>query len=164
MARAGTLPSYLYQREIQPGEPVSLERSDLEEQQEKSGQQDEGEDGMLKYDSPKQWWRIGQRRDRMWRWRDSIFRTRGEFSPRKSVSLLKKYLLQQQNFCFVNFSLFSLLWNYAIAVTFCFFYAFVDIAICFFNADLSLLIRFSVIEVKQKKVVTVTSLRYSCET
>ena len=67
-------------------------------------------------------------------------------------------------FCLVNFSLFSLLWNYAIAVTFCFFYAFVDIAICFFNADLSLLIRFSVIEVKQKKVVTVTSLRYSCET
>ena len=35
MARAGTLPSYLYQSEIQPGEPVSLERSDLEEQQEK---------------------------------------------------------------------------------------------------------------------------------
>ena len=28
-------PSYLYQREIQPGEPVSLEGSDLEEQQEK---------------------------------------------------------------------------------------------------------------------------------
>ena len=47
-------PSYLYQREIQPGEPVSLEGSDLEEQQEKSGQQDGGEDGMLKYDSPKQ--------------------------------------------------------------------------------------------------------------
>ena len=36
MARAGTLPSYLYQSENQPGEPVSLERSDLEEQQEKS--------------------------------------------------------------------------------------------------------------------------------
>ena len=28
--RAGTLSSHLYQREIQPGEPVSLERSDLE--------------------------------------------------------------------------------------------------------------------------------------
>ena len=38
-----------------------------------------------------------------------------------------------------------------------FFYAFVDIAIRFFNADLSLLIRFSVVEVKQKEVVTVTS-------
>ena len=49
MTRAETLPSYLYQREIQPGEPVSLERSDLGEQQEK----DEEEDGMLEYDSPR---------------------------------------------------------------------------------------------------------------
>ena len=49
MARAGTLPSYLYQREIQRGESFSLERSDLEEQQEK----DEEEDGMLEYDSPR---------------------------------------------------------------------------------------------------------------
>ena len=45
-----------------------------------------------------------------------------------------------------------------------FFYAFVDIAIRFFNTDLSLLIRFSVIEVKQKEVVTLTSVRYSCKT
>ena len=44
-------PSYLYQREIKPGEPVSLERSDLEEQQENSGKQDEEEDGILEYDS-----------------------------------------------------------------------------------------------------------------
>ena len=44
-----------------------------------------------------------------------------------------------------------------IAVTFCFFYAFVDIAIRLFATDLSLLIRFSVIEVKQKEVVTLTS-------
>ena len=43
-----------------------------------------------------------------------------------------------------------------------FFYAFVDIAIRFFNTDLSLLIRFSVIE-DQKEVVTVTSVRYSCK-
>ena len=44
-------PSYLYQREIEPGEPVSLERSDFEEQQENSGKQDEEEDGILEYDS-----------------------------------------------------------------------------------------------------------------
>ena len=44
-------PSYLYQREIKPGEPVSLERSDFEEQQENSGKQDEEEDGILEYDS-----------------------------------------------------------------------------------------------------------------
>ena len=46
MARDGTSLSYLYQREIQPVEPVSLERSDFEEQQE-----DEEEDGILEYDS-----------------------------------------------------------------------------------------------------------------
>ena len=46
MALAGTL--YLYQKEIQPGEPVSLERSDFEEQQENSRKQDEKEDGILK--------------------------------------------------------------------------------------------------------------------
>ena len=46
MARDGTSLSYLYQREIQPVEPVSLERSDFEEQQE-----DEEEDGILQYDS-----------------------------------------------------------------------------------------------------------------
>ena len=45
-----------------------------------------------------------------------------------------------------------------------FFYAFVDIAIRVFAADLSLLIRFSVIEVKQKEVVTLTSVRYSRKT
>ena len=47
-----------------------------------------------------------------------------------------------------------------------FFYALVDIAIRSFNTDhdLPLLIRFSVIEVKQKEVATVTSVRYSCKT
>ena len=46
------------------------------------------------------------------------------------------------------------------------FYAFVDIDIRSFNTDhdLSLLIRFSVIEVKQKEVATVTSVRYSWKT
>ena len=78
----------------------------------------------------------------------------------RRVSRLGRSILFNSNFFF----LFYLLWNYGIAVTFCFFYAFVDIAIRFFNTDLSLLIRFSVIEVKQKEVVTVTSVRYSCKT
>ena len=52
MARVGTPPSYLYQREIQPGELVSLEHSDFEEQQKISGKQDEEEGGTLEYDSP----------------------------------------------------------------------------------------------------------------
>ena len=36
----------LGQREVQLGEPVSLERSDFEEQQENSGQQDGEDDGL----------------------------------------------------------------------------------------------------------------------
>ena len=43
------------------------------------------------------------------------------------------------------------------------FHAFVDIAICFFDTNLSLLIRFwYVIEVKWKEVVTVASVPYLC--
>ena len=41
----------LGQREVQLGEPVSLERSDFEEQQENSGQQDGEDDGLQEYDS-----------------------------------------------------------------------------------------------------------------
>ena len=48
MARAGTLPSNLYQREVQPGELVSLEHFVSAEQQET---ETEEEDGILQYDS-----------------------------------------------------------------------------------------------------------------
>ena len=47
MTRAGTSLSYLHQREIQPSEPVSLERSDYEEQQENSEKQNKEKDGIL---------------------------------------------------------------------------------------------------------------------
>jgi len=51
MARAGTLPSYLYQREVQPGESVSLEQSISREQQRSQVNETEDEDGILEYDS-----------------------------------------------------------------------------------------------------------------
>ena len=47
MTRAVTSLSYLYQREIQPSKPVSLERSDFKEQQENSGKQDKAKDGII---------------------------------------------------------------------------------------------------------------------
>ena len=50
-----------------------------------------------------------------------------------------------------------------IVVTF-FVYVLVDIVICFFETDLSLLTCLSVIKVKRKEVVTMTSVRYSCKT
>ena len=45
-----------------------------------------------------------------------------------------------------------------------FVYVLVDIVICFFETDLSLLICLSVIKVKRKEVITMTSVRYSCKT
>ena len=47
MTRAGTPPSTLNEKEIKPGEPVSLKRSDFQEQQENNGKQDEEEDRIL---------------------------------------------------------------------------------------------------------------------
>ena len=47
--KSWNVPSYLYQSEIQPVEPVSLERLDFEEQQENSGKREEEDDGILKY-------------------------------------------------------------------------------------------------------------------
>ena len=89
-------PSCLYQREIQPGQPRMLLPQGAARKR-RRGRWD------VRVRFPKQWWRIGLRRDRMWCWRDFIFRRRGEFSLRKSFSLRKKYSLQEQNFVLLNF-------------------------------------------------------------
>ena len=49
MARAGALSSYLYQRQVRPGESVSLERSG--EQRRNEAEEADVEDGILEYDS-----------------------------------------------------------------------------------------------------------------
>ena len=49
MARAWTLPSYLYQREVRLGELVSLERS--RGQRRNEAKEADEEDGILEYDS-----------------------------------------------------------------------------------------------------------------
>ena len=81
-----------------------------------------------------------------------------EFLASEEVSL------QQQNFVELIFLYFSCYGTMGLPSPFFFFYAFVDIVIRLFDIDLFLLIRFSVIEVKQKEVVTVASVRYSCKT
>ena len=65
-------------------------------------------------------------------WRDSIFRTRGEFSPQKSFSPQKKYSLQQQ----LIFLYFPCYGTMELPSRFVFF-AFVDIVIRVFATDLS---------------------------
>lgn len=49
MATAGTLPSYLYQREVRQGESVSCER--FREQRRNEAEEADEEDGILEYDS-----------------------------------------------------------------------------------------------------------------
>ena len=119
---AGTLSSYLYQREIQPGEPVSLERSDHET---KMGCLSTIPQAVMK-NRP-------TRKPHARCWRDSIFRTRGEFSPQKSFSPRKKYPHEKQ-LIFLYFPCYGTMGSLS---PFVFFYAFVDIAIRLFATDLS---------------------------
>ena len=94
--------SYLYQRLIQPGEPVSLERSDFEEQQENSGKQDEEEDGIFECDSPCDDGDI-----------PSLEREADFYLRRLRFPLRRKYSLQQLNVLgqFVFISLVMKLWD-----------------------------------------------------
>ena len=121
----------LYQRDIQSGKPVSLERFDDEEQQENSRKQDKDEDGVR---FPEWWW-----------WH-SIFRTRGWSSPQKRFPLEKKYSLQQQNCVQLIFLYLPCYETMGLLSPFVF-YALVEIVIRFFDTDLSVLIRYSVIDV-----------------
>ena len=121
VARA-TPPSYLYQRLIQPGEPVSLERSDSEEQQENSGKEDEQQDGIYEYDSP------SDDGDILSLEREADFHLR--------FPLQKKYSLQQQNDVHSILLYLPCYGTVGLPSPFVF-YAPVDIVICFFDTDLS---------------------------
>ena len=118
MARAGTSPSYLKQKEIQVVEPVILERSDLEKQQEKK-KQDEEEDGILEYDSPCD--------------DDDIpsLEQVADSSPRKRFPLWKKCSLQKQNCVQLIFLYLSCCGTMELPSPFVF-YALAKIAIFFF--------------------------------
>ena len=118
MARAGTSPSYLKQKEIQLVEPVILERSDFEEQQENSGKQDEEEDGILECDFPSD--------------DDDIpsLEQVADSSPRKRFPLCRKCSLQKQNYVQLIFLYLSCYGTMELPSPFVF-YALVKIAIFF---------------------------------
>ena len=69
-----------------------------------------------------------------------------------------------EELCSVDFSLFPLLWKQQDCLHLFLFYALADIVICFFETDLSLLICLSMIKVKWKEVITMTSICYLCKT
>ena len=122
MAKAGTLPSYLDQGEIQLCEPVSFEISDFKEQQKKKKKKkktDEEENEILEYNSP------GVMKNIMNHFRTTrphemmvplSLKRETHFLRGRFFLLGKKYSLQQQNFVQLIFSLFH--GSNVIAVTF----------------------------------------------
>ena len=87
----------------------------------------------------------------------SIFGMRDSFYPQKIFPTSEEVFASIEELCYGSNR------SNGIVVTF-FVNVLVDIVICFFETDLSLLICLSVIKVKRKEVVTMTSVRYSCKT
>ena len=149
MAKAGTLLSYLNQREIWLGEPVSFKLSHFEEQQKKKKKKDPSSDKELDESFPDDETACDDSH--------SIFGMRDSFYPQKIFPTSEEVFASIEELCYGSNR------SNGIVVTF-FVYVLVDIVICFFETDLSLLICLSVIKVKRKEVVTMTSVRYSCKT
>ena len=94
----------------------------------------------------------------------SIFGTRDLFYPQKIFHASEEVFASTEELCSVDFSLFPLLWKQQDCLHLFLFYALADIVICFFETDLSLLICLSMIKVKWKEVITMTSICYLCKT
>ena len=147
MAKAGTLLSYLNQREIWLGEPVSFKLSHFEEQQKKK--KDPSSDKESEESFPDDETACDDSH--------SIFGMRDSFYPQKIFPTSEEVFASIEELCYGSNR------SNGIVVTF-FVNVLVDIVICFFETDLSLLICLSVIKVKRKEVVTMTSVHYSCKT
>ena len=122
------------------GEPLSFEHSLTSRSSRKA---DEGENEILEYDS------LAEMKNRMSDFRMTrprvmmityhLIGTRGSFSPWKIFPSLEEVFASTAELCSVNFPLFSFLgnqWDYHQILLL---YALVDIVICFFDTDLSLL-------------------------
>ena len=130
MARARTSRRTTTREKFSQSNPVSFEQSDFEEQEENSGKQNEYEGGILEYDSPGD---------------DDIpsLEQETDFTSEEVLASGEVFAVTAE-LCSVIISLFPLVLNHGIAVTFVF-YALVEIVIRFFDTDLP--VRLSVIEV-----------------
>ena len=130
MARARTSRRTTTREKFSQSNPVSFEQSDFEEQEENSGKQNEEEGGILEYDSPGD---------------DDIpsLERETDFTSEEVLASGEVFAVTAE-LCSVIISLFPLVLNHGIAVTFVF-YALVEIVIRFFDTDLPK--RLSVIEV-----------------
>ena len=91
---------------MQPGEPVSLEYSDFEKQQENSGKQDKEEHGIFEYNSPSDDGNIPS------------LELEAEFHLKRGSRFGRQVFNSTAELCSFNFSLYSLLRNHGIAVTY----------------------------------------------
>ena len=120
MAKAGTLPSYLDLREIQLGEPLSLEISDFEEQQKKTRQRRKSWDIRVRFPSS------DEKSDESFPDNEtayddgpSIVGTRDSFSLRKTFPASEKAFASTAQLCSIDFFLyFPFYGSNGIAVTF----------------------------------------------
>ena len=92
---------------MQTGEPVSLEYSDFENQQENSGKQDKEEHGIFEYNSPSDDGDIPS------------LELEAEFHLKRGSRFGRQVFNSTAELCSFNFSLYSLLRNHGIAVTYC---------------------------------------------
>ena len=86
----------------------------------------------------------------------SIFGMRDSFYPQRIFPTSEEVFALIEELCYGS--------NRSNGIVVTFFVYVLDIVICFFETDLSLLICLSVIKVKRKEVVAMTSVRYSCKT
>ena len=151
MAKAGTLPSYLDQGEIQPCEPVSFEISDFKEQQKKKKKKKKNR-RRRKWDirvqfpsSDEEYYESFPDNETAWDDGSSIFEARDSFSPRKIFPAWEEVFASTAELCSIDFFLYSMeaMWLPSPFL----FYALIKIVIRFFDADLSLLLCFSETEV-----------------
>ena len=104
--KSWNFPLYLYQREIQPVEPVSLERSGSRNSKKTAGNKNKREE---EYRSTIP--RVMMMTFHLWN--ERLIFTSGEVPASEEV------FASTAELCQVNFSLSPLLWNYGIAKTFC---------------------------------------------
>ena len=118
MAKAGTLPSYLDQGEIQLCEPVSFEISDFKEQQKKNKKKKQKNRRRRKWDirvqfpsSDEEYYESFPDNETAWDDGSSIFEARDSFSPRKIFPAWEEVFASTAELCSIDFSLFLFPWK-----------------------------------------------------
>lgn len=168
MVKAGTLLSNFDQKGIQPHALLSFEFSGFKLQQKKEKNRQRGKWDIRVWFPSRDEETDGSFPDNKTGCDDGGIPSLEQEAPfiMEDFPTSEEVFASQQNYIQSIFLYFPCCGTNGIAVRFCCFTdTLVDIVICFFDTDLSLLkICFSMIIVKQKEVIIVTSMCHSCKT